>query len=131
MHSRPCEELLYGYQCRSGDGYGVERAPKVPVGPVTTAARRRSPGATIRPNGTARRGAPCSLSSSARNKPYMCEHLRNILYALRTSAVALLSAGAFNLISTRSRVVQQSGRSREIQPPVQARPHATADARSA
>jgi len=35
MHSRPCVELLYGYQCRSGDGYGVERVPKVPVGPVT------------------------------------------------------------------------------------------------
>ena len=41
--------------------------------------------ARIRPNGTARRGAPFSLSSSARSQPYMCEHLRNTLYAIRTT----------------------------------------------
>ena len=35
-------------------------------------------------------GAPFSLSSSARNKPYMWEHLRITLYALLTTAGALL-----------------------------------------
>ena len=35
-------------------------------------------------------GAPFSLSSSARNKPYMWEHLRITLYALVTTAGALL-----------------------------------------
>ena len=35
-----------------------------------------------------RRGALFSLSSSARNQPYMCEHLRGTLYTLRASAVA-------------------------------------------
>ena len=35
-----------------------------------------------------RRGAPFSLSSSARSQPYMCEHLRSTLYTLRASAVA-------------------------------------------
>ena len=37
-----------------------------------------------------RRGAPFSLSSSARNKPYMWEHLRITFYALVTTAGALL-----------------------------------------
>jgi hypothetical protein len=63
----------------------------VPVyGHRAHAVLRRMP--EIRPNGTARRGAPFSLSSSARSQPYMCEHLRNTLYTLVTTAVASLCA---------------------------------------
>ena len=46
-----------------------------------------------------RRGAPFSLSSSARNKPYRWEHLEVTFYALVTTAGALLRAGALDSIS--------------------------------
>ena len=43
---------------------------------------------------TVRRRAPFSLSSSARSKPYMCEHLRSKGYTLVTTAGASHCAGA-------------------------------------